>query len=231
MSSGAWTAVGTIFLAVVTLATVVTTLVITMQDRRRSVTALTEERVLADARLREERDHAEEVRRRERQADNARVLIQRVAALQPYLDTVPGTLTRHVFPQAKYQPFTHHHGDEECREAIYSLQQGAFSEAPLLAPGEAAQAAADRYRRLVKLVHDAAKDNNANEERQAATLRAYARWVRISLRTLAEDGTVPPINGGSPEYPLLDLPDRMPTWCPNPGPPGWNDELDAEAVG
>ena len=228
VNSGAWTAVGTIALAVVTVAAVVINIIITVQDRRRAAASLTAERELADARLREERDHAEQVRRRERQADNARVLIQRIAALQPYLPTVPGTFTRHTFPQAKYQPVTHHHGDEACREAISSLQHGAFAEAPLLGQGEAAQIAAGRYRHLVQLILTVANDNGPDEERQTGTLRSYARWVRISLRALAENGSVPLIYGGSPEYPQLGLPEHMPVWQPNPAPTGWNEEIDAE---
>ncbi len=92
--AGTWTAVGTLTLAVMTLAAVITTIVITVQDRKRAAADLADERQLADGRLREERDHAEDVRRRERQADSARVLIQRIAVLQPYLDTAPGTFTR-----------------------------------------------------------------------------------------------------------------------------------------
>lgn len=231
VSSGAWTAVGTIALAVATVVAVVINIVITAQDRRRAAANLDAERARADALLKAERDHAEQVRRRERQADNARVLLQRIAALQPCLPTVPGTWTRHTFPQAEYQPYTHHHGDEACREAIKSLQHGAFAEAPLLGQGEAAQTAADRYRRLVQLVFTAANDNHLDEERSASTLRSYARWVRISLRMLAESETVPPIHGGSPEYPQLGLPEHVPVWQPNPAPPGWNEELDSEAAG
>ncbi len=45
-----------------TLATVITTIVITVQDRKRAAADLATERQLADGRLREERDHAEDVR-------------------------------------------------------------------------------------------------------------------------------------------------------------------------
>src|SRR5258706_15707310 len=62
--AGTWTAVGTLTLAVMTLAAVITTIVITVQDRKRAAADLADERQLADGRVREERDHAEDVRRR-----------------------------------------------------------------------------------------------------------------------------------------------------------------------
>jgi hypothetical protein len=65
-------------------------------------------------------------------------------------------------------------------------------------------------------------------DRDIRTLRNYARWVRISLVMLAEDGAVPPIAGGSPEVPLSGLAEHMPAWLPHPVPPGWTDEPDDE---
>lgn len=56
----ALTAVGTMALALVTLAAVVTTIVITKQDRERAGQQLLDERAAADRRYREERDHAQE---------------------------------------------------------------------------------------------------------------------------------------------------------------------------
>lgn len=112
-----------------------------------------------------------------------------------------------------------------------SLRHGAFAEAPFLGAGEAAEEAADRYRSLVQLVVSAAKDGSSDEEQTTATLGAYARWVRISLRMLAENGTVPPINGGTPARPILGLPKNMPIWQPSPVPPGWNEEIDTETAG
>src|SRR5258706_15740195 len=105
--AGTWTAVGTLTLAVMTLAAVITTIVITVQDRKRAAADLADERQLADGRLREERDHAEDVRRRERQADSARALIHRIAVRQPYLDTprnvhsVHHSWCRHATPRRR----------------------------------------------------------------------------------------------------------------------------------
>lgn len=70
------------------------------QDRADAALRLREEREIAHQRLQDERDYAENTRRRERQADNAQVLIQRIAVLQPYLRRA-GDLTsrrRRCFP-------------------------------------------------------------------------------------------------------------------------------------
>ena len=81
---------------------------------------------------------------------------------------------------------------------------------PFLGDGSEVQEAAARYRILVQLVVTAANDSGTDEERNAAALRSYARWVKISLRMLAADGRVPPIDGGSPEHPVLGMADHMP---------------------
>jgi hypothetical protein len=184
---------------------------------------LAEERAHSAAQLREERDHAEEVRRRERQADNARILLQRVVELQPYLDTIPGM-------SIGYRPGDSAEVIEERGAAVQSLRHGAMAEVPLLSADGEAKIVAERYRQLVQLIHAVANDNGSDRGWLASTLKAYARWVRITLRMLAENQTVPPIHGGSPEIPLLGIPADQPIWQPNPIPPGWNDELDAETA-
>ena len=144
--------------------------------------------------------------------------------LQLCLGTVPG-VDAQIGPSNLIIP---KQSDEECREAMASLRHGALAEVPLLGADNAAQEAATRYRFLVDLVRTASKDNSSDRERLAGTLQSYARWVKISLRMLTESQTVPMIQGGSPEYPLLDVPDDMPLWRPNPVPPGWHEEADTE---
>ena len=73
MSSGAWTAVGTIFLALVTLAAVVTTIVITGQDRRAADSRQEAERALSDQRLREQREHSDKQLADERAFSRAQI--------------------------------------------------------------------------------------------------------------------------------------------------------------
>ncbi len=77
MTAAAWTAVGTIALAAVTVAALAYTIVMTTRERRQSAAdraeaavRLKEEREAGDRRLREERDYAEAVRRQERQAED-----------------------------------------------------------------------------------------------------------------------------------------------------------------
>ena len=216
-----WTAIGTLALAAVTVAAITSTIIITKQDRKRADEQRREEREHSAAMLREERDHAEEVRRRERQADNARILLQRVVILQPYYDSIPGMSIGASMAGAP---------PPGRPEAIESLQHGALAEVPLLGGDDAAQTVAERYRQLVQLIYAVANDNGSDRGWLAATLKAYARWVRITLRMLAENQTVPPIHAGSPEIPLLGIPADMPFWQPNPIPPGWNEELDSETA-
>lgn len=56
MSPEVWTAIGTIALAVLTLATVITTIIITVQDRRHADMALIAERQRSDNQRREDRE-------------------------------------------------------------------------------------------------------------------------------------------------------------------------------
>jgi len=116
--------------------------------------------------------------------------------------------------------------EEEALAAISSLRHGAWTEAAMLGTGVAAEAAADRYRTLVRLVDEAAR-MHPFPDRDLETLRNYARWVLVSLRTLADDETVPP-NVQGPERPMLGLAEHMPAWLPSPIPPGWDDIAGAD---
>ena len=101
-------------------------------------------------------------------------------------------------------------------------------EASLLGTSDAAKTAADRYYHLVQLVYEASNKVNTSS-RDVETLLNYSRWVRISLRMLTDNETVPSIYGGSPEFPVLGLADHMPAWLPHPLPPMWGDEASADA--
>jgi hypothetical protein len=233
-----WTAIGTVSLAGVTFVTLLFTIYQAKQERQQAVAdraaadqRLADERTAGEQRVRDERTHADDVRRRERLLDNASALMQRVAALQPYLPTVPGTTLRGRAGVAPVRGALSNSvpGDEECRAAIASLRHGAWTEASMLGGEEAPQSAADRYRRLVRLVDEVALGSTRLPERDIDSLRHYAMWVRITLRTLVASETVPPIYGGSAEAPLLGLAEHMPAWLPNPIPDGWNDESEVDA--
>jgi type II secretory pathway pseudopilin PulG len=73
---GEWTAIGTLALAVVTLAAVMTTIIITMQDRRNAQTRLKEDRTRAAELLADERRYAAGVLATERQAADDRLTRQ-----------------------------------------------------------------------------------------------------------------------------------------------------------
>jgi len=232
MTADFWTAIGTVALAAATFVALAYTIYTTRADRRQAAAdrrdaaqRLRDEREAGERRLRAERDHAEALRRRERQADSAQALLQRVAALQPYLEVIPGTWLRRNPPLG---PVVRHQHDEECRAAIDTLRHGAWAETAMLGRGDAAAEAATRYRSLVKLVEDLARRHleGPGGDRDVRALRNYARWVRISLAALAEDGAVPPIAGGSAAVPLPGLADHMPAWLPHPLPPGWTDDPD-----
>ncbi len=228
------TAIGTLALAALTFVTLAFTVVATTLERRQAARdrvaaekRLEDERAAGEQRVRDERAHADEVRRRDRQVANVSVLVARVAELQAFMTGVPGSALRAGWARPSMSAHSRSMADEEALHAISSLRHGAWTEAAMLGTGEAAEAAADRCRTLVRLVDEAAR-LHPFPDRDLDTLRNYARWVLISLRTLAEDETVPPIYGGSPERPLLGLAEHMPAWLPNPIPAGWNDIAEAD---
>lgn len=233
-----WTAIGTVSLAGVTFVTLLFTIYQTKQERQQAAAdraeadrRLADERTAGEQRIRDERTHADDIRRHERLLDSTSALIQRVAVLQPYLPTVPGTTLRGQVGATPFRGALSNSvpGDEECRGAIASLRHGAWTETSMLGGGEAAQSAADRYRRLVKLVDEAALRSTPLPDRDIDSLRHYAMWVRVTLRMLATTETVPPIYGGSADTPLLGLAEHMSAWLPNPIPDGWNDESEVDA--
>jgi hypothetical protein len=233
-----WTAIGTVSLAGVTLVTLLFTIYQARKERQQAAAdraaadqRLADERAAGEQRIRDERAHSDDVRRRERLLDNASALMQRVAVLQPYLPTVPGATLRGRVGTSPLRGALSNSvpGDDECRAAIASLRHGAWTEASMLGSGEAAQSAADRYRRLVRLVDETALGSARLPDRDIDSLRHYAMWVRITLRMLAASEIVPQVYGGSAESPLLGLAEHMPAWLPNPIPDGWNDETEVDA--
>ena len=243
-----WTAIGTVALAVVTVVGLGVTIYYARRDRRDAEQRadrerrdaedrskrdredaerrLREERQLSEQHLREERQHAAEVRRRDRQAANATELMRRVSELQPRLGTVPSlTLRERAGPNPVLrQDDSLLRARWDARQAIDSLRHGAWTEAAMLGASDAAREAAVRYRHLVRLV-DQATLGSSWSDRDADSLSNFATWVRISLRSLAEDETVPPIRSGAPEGPEPQSGDESPpVWKPDPLPPDWEDE-------
>jgi len=120
-------------------------------------------------------------------------------------------------------------GEAQLLTAVRSLRRGAWTEASMLGTSDAAKTAADRYCHLVRLVFEAS-GKIVLTSRDVDTLLNYSRWVRISLRMLAEDEIVPSIHGGSAESPILGLAEHMPSWLPTPIPPRWDEEETIDAL-
>lgn len=163
-----WTAIGTLILAagtlvlaLVTFWTLLYTIRATNRDRKQAAkdredaeTRLESERKAGDQRLKDERDHAAEVRRRDRQIDRISVLAARVAEMQAYLDEVPGAALRAGWGRNSPSLQSRSMVGEEALTALNSLRHGAWTEAAMLGTGEAAEQAAGRYLSLLILVDD-----------------------------------------------------------------------------
>lgn len=199
------------------------------RDRADAERRLQEERDLSERRIREERAEAAEIRRRDAQRVNAIDLVRRVAQVQPLMANVPSLALREGAGTSPWAAGAFPGGprDAECRSAIESLRHGAWTEVVLLGDGDAARKAGERYRLLVRLV-DQATLTAERRDRDIDTMLNYATWVRISLRMLADNETVPEIVGG-PDQPVLGMAEHMPLWAPEPRPPGWDDELEVNA--
>jgi hypothetical protein len=97
-----------------------------------------------------------------------------------------------------------------------------LTEAAMLGTGNAAEAAADRYRTLLRLLVEASNDrfDSHYPDRDRDTLRHYARWALISLSNLAENETVPQ---PAPGCVTPQVGSDLPAWLPDPLPPGWDE--------
>jgi hypothetical protein len=204
-------------LAVLTLLTLFTTIVITMSDRkiarRRLATErenadrrlrdqredadrrLRDEREDADRRLRDERKYVEDMRLRERQQEDLADLISRIAALTPYLDVVPNL---YVAPDraAEDQP-SRDAGLRlmHCWAEVVSLRRGADAQAAGLRHRSAAQ----QYRTLAHLVNSAATGvPEVIRDRVIKDLCHYAIFVRLSLAGVLHDRLLPEYDPSGP---------------------------------
>jgi cbb3-type cytochrome oxidase subunit 3 len=227
----ALTAIGTLALAIVTLLTLAYAVWATGRERRQAASdredaekRLEDERQAGAQRLRDEREHAAEVRRRDRQIDNVAILVGRVAEMQAFIEKVPGTLLRANRPSMSGRLPA---DADEALRAINSLRHGAWTEATMLGTGEVAEEAAERYRTLVRLFDEASRIKTVTDHDLIA-LRYYCRWVVLTLRTLAEDETVPPLYPGAARRPEFGVTDYKLIWKPVPWPPGWQDIAGAD---
>jgi hypothetical protein len=200
-------------------------------DRERYEVQLAEERERAkrdredaERRLRDERAHAERVRRRDRQQASAGALLAAIAALMPFMDTVPN-----LYRDPEWKPGERPAKETgprwlECDQALRALRYAA--DVHLAGLGE--ERAFRQYRTLVHLAQTAAGGVPRDlRVRAAQDLRRYALFVQASVTAVSEEGQS--VDPGKPEFPLLT---RMPVhdtpWHPTNPVPGWTDAIAAE---
>lgn len=150
-------------------------------------------------------------RERERAADSARLLLERLADLYDWLPSLPDV--------ARDQPVLSSHARQQCAAAMESIRRGMRTDLLLIGDAEIR----DRYRTLVKLAYDVGWRGigRNNRERQIRDVRHYLRYVQASLEAIA-DGTPPPVTAAPPS---LDRSDTE-AWLPPALPPHWNDPAD-----
>ena len=154
------TGIGTVALAVVTVAALGVTIWITITDRR----------------------NAEAARRRDRQQDSAQRLLGRIAGIIPYIRLIPGASLWSSAPPGHpaYDPRA-----MECLHAVRALEAGMYADTTGLGDSRAA----DQYRELVRRVLAAASGvEEGMGEQTSKALHLCALFVRESLESLIESG-------------------------------------------
>jgi hypothetical protein len=171
----------------------------------------------SERQVRDERDYAENVRRREGRQASAAGLLGAIAGLMPYLDAVPN-----LYRDPEWKPGQQPAKETgprwlECQEAVRSL----WYAADVQAIGLGDDRAAEQVRTLVHLVQTAAAGMPADLRIRASyDLRRYALWVRVSLENLSNTGQS--LDPGAPEVPVLTrMPPHDPPWHPSTGSEAW----------
>jgi hypothetical protein len=214
-------------LDVSTLATLITTIIFTIHCRKTAARQLTKERERADERLVEERAatgrraaeqrvHAEQLRRRERQQDSTARLLAQIASITPYMTWVPDV-------DALANQMRNDQTVVTTFAAVRSLEFGATADVAGLGDPQAAR----QYRSLVHLVLTAAGlPDEVPRCRVGGDLRRYALFVQVSLENLVEHEAS--LDAGTAE-PMLtrDAHDHS-LWAPSITPQAWQDAIARE---
>jgi len=220
---------GTVGLGVVTVLGLGVTMFLARAARLSAARALADERERArgdredaERRLRDERAHAELVRRRDRQQESVAGLLGAIASLMPFWEAVPNLYRdpewkQGELPARERDPWRR----KECEDALRALRYAADAQLS----GLGAARAAEQFRMLVYLAQGAARGVPRDlRVRAGQDLRRYAIFVRLSLEGLSDAGEG--LDPGVPACPVLE---RMPVhdtpWYPSKVAPGW-----AEAV-
>ncbi|WP_159048597.1 hypothetical protein [Streptomyces sp. NRRL F-4489] len=150
-------------------------------------------------------------RERERSAEAARRLLERLADLYDWLPSLPDVATD--------QPALSPRARRNCITALQSIRRGMHTDLFLIS----GMPVRDRYRTLVKLAYDAGWRGlgHAHRERHIRDVRNYLRYVQLTLEAVV-DGTQ------LPEYaspPVLERPGSE-AWLPPTLPWHWTDPAD-----
>jgi hypothetical protein len=150
-------------------------------------------------------------RERERSAEAARQLLERMADLYDWLPALPNL----EIDQAAVS----HNARQQCVSAMKSVRRGMHTDLCLIDDLQVR----DRYRTLVRLAYDVGRRGigRGHRERQIRDVGNYLRYVQFSLEALI-DGATPPAHVAAP---ALDRGDSEP-WIPPELPWHWGDPAD-----
>nr|WSZ95807.1 hypothetical protein OH820_09210 [Streptomyces sp. NBC_00857] len=150
-------------------------------------------------------------RERERSAEAARQLLERLADLYDWLPSLPDVGTD--------RPTLSHHAREQCASAMESIRRGMHTDLFLIGDMQLR----DRYRTLVKLAYDVGWRGvgSGHRERQIRDIRNYTRYVQFSLEAIVDGRSLP--QHAAP--PALER-DGAEAWLPPDLPWYWGDTAD-----
>jgi hypothetical protein len=155
--------------------------------------------------------HARFVAERERSAQAATQLLERLADLYAWLPSLPDV--------GEEIPRLSDHARKQCSSAIESVRRGIFTELLSVSDIEARA----RYRSLVQMIYDVGWRNSGRgyRERQIRDVRTYLRYIQHTLESVIDGMSLPP-ELSAPDLGRAD--DEL--WPPAPLPEYWSDPAD-----
>ncbi|MFC9236142.1 hypothetical protein ACFTZK_06710 [Streptomyces decoyicus] len=150
-------------------------------------------------------------RERERSAEAARQLLERLADLYDWLPSLPDVGTD--------RPTLSHHARRQCASAMESIRRGMHTDLYLISD----MPVRNRYRTLVKLAYDVGWRGVGREhrDRQIRDVRNYMRYVQFSLEAVIDGASLP----DDVAAPVLER-GGSEAWLPPELPWHWGDPAD-----